>query len=503
MNTIKRFLKNYKFSIPTGLVIIIAVIFFTTRGGAEVKSDFITVARTTVAQEVSVTGRVIPAEAVDLAVQSGGKVSVINVKVGGSVKAGATLLKVDDADLRIRLGRQQASLEKARLALTKQEPGAGNAQDDLEKAFEDGFNTIADTFLDIPSVVSGLNDILNDWRHSPELETEYLRGVGNSTMDIKATAVRNYSKARSRYDTLFLKYKSFTRSASPAELESMLNETYEVSKALADSVKEVRNLVDFVDDKGNNAYDTEIASDLSELDGYTKDMNTHLSSLLSIRNTIKTSRDQIKNETSDTSSSRIDIRQAELDIQDTLVQISNRTIKAPADGIVTKVETKVGETISPGTPVISIISEDQFQIEANVPEADMALIKPEAQADITLDAYGSDVMFKAKVLSIDPAETIIDGVATYKTKFQFVEKDERIKSGMTASIKVKGQQKENVFAVPQRAVVLKNSEKFVKVLNGEVETEKKVETGLRGSDGNIEIISGLSEGDKVVVFSQK
>jgi multidrug efflux pump subunit AcrA (membrane-fusion protein) len=104
---------------------------------------------------------------------------------------------------------------------------------------------------------------------------------------------------------------------------------------------------------------------------------------------------------------------------------------------------------------------------------------------------------------MNPAESLVEGVATYKTTLYFNNSDERIKSGMTADVTIKGDRRDNVFAVPQRAVITRGDSKFVQVLQGENVAEKQVKTGLRGSDGNIEITDGLSEGDQVIVFSEE
>jgi multidrug efflux pump subunit AcrA (membrane-fusion protein) len=504
MQRIKAFLRNYKISIPLGVLILLIGIGVYASSGKTIKRETVIVKRGTVLQEVNVTGRVKSAGEVNLSIQSGGKVTSIPVKVGQQVKSGQILLKVDSADLAIRLGRQRATLEKTKLALTKQEPGAGNAADDLKKAYEDGFNTIADTYLDLPTIMTDLDNILNNWHHSPYLETEQLRPLGTSMIDMKNDTVKLYSQTKINYDQVFAKYKNLNRNVSNAEIDAMLSDTYTVTKSVADTVKKTRNLIDTVENKTTDASRApEINTDQTLLDTYTKDTNTDLTNLLSIKNTIKDSRDAITNKTSDTASSQIDIHQAELDIQDTLVQIAQRTITSPVNGVVTKVIPKVGETISPGTPVVSVISENRLEIEANLPEADVAKITVGQDANVTLDAYGSDVIFKAKVISLDPAETLIDGVPTYKTTFQFIDADDRIKSGMTANIIVSGEKKENVLSVPQRSVITKNGQKIVQTLQGEKVIEKPVTTGLRGSDGSVEIIEGLNEGDIVIVFTEK
>ena len=119
---------------------------------------------------------------------------------------------------------------------------------------------------------------------------------------------------------------------------------------------------------------------------------------------------------------------------------------------------------------------------------------------MTLDAYGSDVFFNATVAKIDPAETLIDNVATYKITLGFLEKDERVRSGMTANIDVLSAKKENVLVVPARAVIDKDGVKTVRVAGADgAVSERSIETGLKGSDGQIEILSGLSESERIVV----
>jgi len=212
---------------------------------------------------------------------------------------------------------------------------------------------------------------------------------------------------------------------------------------------------------------------------------------------------QIKQAEANIAAQGAQIKQAQAAVQNIQAQISKTIIRAPISGTVTKQDAKVGEIVSANTSIVSLISASQFEIEANVPEADIAKVSVGNTSLVTLDAYGRDVVFEAKVVAVDPAETIVDGVATYKVTFQFIKNDERVKSGMTANIDIKSASRENVIAIPQRAIIRKNGDQFVRIADGESFKEVKVETGLRGSDGNIEIISGINEGDKVITFSEE
>ena len=210
---------------------------------------------------------------------------------------------------------------------------------------------------------------------------------------------------------------------------------------------------------------------------------------------------QVKQARANIASGEAQIKQAEANAKNYQAQLSKTIILSPINGVVTKQDGKVGEIIAASKDIVSVISDAKFEIEANIPEADIAKIKLKDSADVTLDTYGSDVIFRAQIAKIDPAETIIEGVATYKVTLYFIDNDDRIRSGMTANIDILTAEKNNVISIPQRAVSTKNGDKIVKILNGDgTVKEVLVKVGLADYSGNIEVIEGVSEGDVVVVF---
>ncbi|MEK7162487.1 MAG: HlyD family efflux transporter periplasmic adaptor subunit, partial [Patescibacteria group bacterium] len=169
-------------------------------------------------------------------------------------------------------------------------------------------------------------------------------------------------------------------------------------------------------------------------------------------------------------------------------------------GLLSRMDAKVGEIAAASGAVAAVISDAKFQIEANLPEADISKVKINDFARLTLDAYGSDVRFEARVAALDPAETIVEGVVTYKATFEFLAEDSRIRPGMTANLDILTARRENVLTLPSRAVRTKDSVKFVlrQRTDGSLE-EVEVKLGLLGSDGRMEIVSGLEAGDKVAL----
>ncbi|MCX6778683.1 MAG: efflux RND transporter periplasmic adaptor subunit [Candidatus Magasanikbacteria bacterium] len=195
---------------------------------------------------------------------------------------------------------------------------------------------------------------------------------------------------------------------------------------------------------------------------------------------------------------------------------SKAFIYAPVNGVITQKNNEVGESNSTAKPVLVMLADSDYEIEVNVAESDIAKVQLSQITDITLDAFGDDHIFKGKVMMVDPAETLISDVVYYKVKIS-IDKDESlktgqnitdqhlkdIKSGMTASVTIFTNRKDGVLIIPERAVIAKDNKKFVRVLvdkKKQTIVEKEVQTGLRGNEGMIEIVSGLNEGEEVVTF---
>ena len=162
-------------------------------------------------------------------------------------------------------------------------------------------------------------------------------------------------------------------------------------------------------------------------------------------------------------------------------------------------DAKVGEIVSPNISLITMMGNGTFQIESYVPEVNIAKIKLGFDAIVTLDAYGSDVFFNAKVVEINPAETIRDGVSTYKIKLQFNDNDDRIKSGMTANVAIVTFSKSNVIVLPGGVVFKKSGEKFLQIKKDKNIIDVPIVVGEESSLGQVEIVSGVKEGDQVIL----
>jgi len=194
------------------------------------------------------------------------------------------------------------------------------------------------------------------------------------------------------------------------------------------------------------------------------------------------------------------VRQAQANLQKSLADLSDYSLRAPSGGLISKINYEKGEYIGLSQSTISLIGVSNLEIKVDAPESDIAKIKTGQTASITLDAFTDNRIFKGRVTFIDPAETIINDVVYYKVKVSFEQKEDDVKSGMTANVTIFTNSRQNVLAVPARAIVAKDNSRFVRALVNGVKQEKEVTTGLRADEGLIEILSGLEEGETIITF---
>lgn len=450
-------------------------------------------------EEVSVSGTVKASQDVDLGFTESGRIAGVYARVGDRVGAGSTLASIENGDLRASVQQKQAALavEQAKLAALKagtrpEEVAVArsavasdrlallNSIRDAYRASDDAVRNTIDQFLNNPRTNPQLNFKVSD----PSVEAP----VDNGRFAIEATLVlwQEDVAALTVQDDL---------SAAAARASINLSA---VSRLLSDSNAAL-----------NRAIVTQSTSQAT-IDGYItavgtarSNVNTALASLTTTSATLDAaeknlSLKQAGSTGEDIAAQKARVEAAQADVASAEAQLQKTHITAPFSGIVTVVDAKAGAIASPNTPLISLLG-TTLQIESYVPEINIAHVKAGNPAVVTLDAYGENVPFDAKVVSVDPAETVRDGVSTYRAILVFARQDARIRSGMTANIAITTDNKSDVIGIPQGAVFLRGGSSYVHVeVAGKIE-ERQVTTGDLSALGNIEIRSGLSDGDVVVL----
>jgi multidrug efflux pump subunit AcrA (membrane-fusion protein) len=197
-------------------------------------------------------------------------------------------------------------------------------------------------------------------------------------------------------------------------------------------------------------------------------------------------------------SSEAEVEALRADVDAIRADLADTVIYSPVNGVITRREAEVGEIVTAGEDVVSIISDSEIRIEANVSEVNIGKVSEGDKVSVTFDAFGSRV-FSGEVIYIDPGETLVDDVPTYKITVAFEDEGVDIRSGLTANLKITTAEATGVLKVPAYAVEREGGKTFVQVLGPKGTEEVEVEVGIRGKDGSLEIKSGLEEGDQVVL----
>ncbi len=504
------------------LVVVIAIFvagYFYFSGSKKPDYEFTIAKRADIIQEVSVTGRVKPAEAVDLAFEKAGKVVNIYVKVGDKITAGQLLVNLDNTDIAAQLTQAEAELKTQKAKLDElragtreeevmvQEVKVANAKADLEEAKKNLIDKLQDAYTKSDDAIRNKVDQLFKSPVMPLPQVNFSITDSQLKTDIEwqrlvIDNVLNLWKQSLNQLSITSNLSSYVNDAKNNlnQLKSFLDKTALAINITTANTGISQTTIDSWRGEAATAR-TNVGIAISNLLAADEKLKTAESNFSLANQELVLKKAGATNE--EITAQEAQVEKAEANVLNYQAQLSKTILRSPIKGIVTKQDAKVGEIVSANATVVSVISAVKFEIEANVAEADIAKVKIGNSAKVTLDAYGEDVVFEAKVVEIDPAETIIEGVATYKTTFQFIKEDERIKSGMTANIDIMTAKVENALTVPQRAVIGKNNEKFVKVLGPSEEiNEIKIKTGLRGSDGNIEILEGIKEGDKIITSTK-
>ena len=232
-------------------------------------------------------------------------------------------------------------------------------------------------------------------------------------------------------------------------------------------------------------------------------LNTSQAKVTAAEGTLATSENQLALKIAKPRQSDIDlyeaqVRQAQATLAQVRNQIAQKSLTAPIDGIITDVALEKGEMATASQTVVSMNSLSNFEIQSDIPETDISKVKIGEPVLVTLDAFGDKQIWQGQVTKIDPAQTEVQGVVYYATTIGLSGDDTEIKAGMTANLDIETARHTDALIIPARAIN-QNGKKFVKVLVGNQTKEAEIETGIKSADGEVEVISGLNEGDKVVI----
>jgi HlyD family secretion protein len=425
-----------------------------------------TVTRGSLQATVSAAGTIAAPAQVAVQFQNSGQVVAVNVKVGDQVKAGQVMASLDSTSLEAALASAQAGLDmaQAQLAATQKGPLASQVKSD-----EAALASAQAAFRAAQAKTTNLGDQLV---------------IDQNNLDNAATELNN---AQNAYSNLF----EFVRSGNPrGAYVPPAGQQWSSQKAALDDAK----------------INYEVAVATYNLDA----ANVNNSSLASAAAQVAQAQanlDDLKSTPTpqDVQLAELSVQNAQLALDQAKLNLTKSQLIAPFDGVVAQVNLQAGQQSSDSAQPVILANLSQLEAQVLVAETDVPRVKVGQPVQVTFDALPNQT-FDASVVEVAYVGTVTSGVVNYPVTIALdqpgtaaaLSASQQIRPGMTANVTIVVEQRDNILLVPNRAIKLSGKQRVVTVLKDGQPTQVNVTLGMSG-DTESEVVSGLNEGDAVVV----
>ncbi|HWJ82512.1 MAG TPA: HlyD family efflux transporter periplasmic adaptor subunit [Nocardioides sp.] len=476
------------------LVLVLALVVWTVRGTGSTPADSArtsTVDTGSVTATVSANGNVASGTTVNVDFQgAGGIVTAILVEPGERVSEGDVLARVDDTSARQGLQSAQAQLDSAEAAYA----GVVQGQTAQERA-NDG-RTVDQAQVSVAAARTTL--------------TSARQTLGLTTRQQDAAVSRASSALADAEDGL--------RRAEEVQNSDPSPEHRQAVQAARTAVTSARSAWVTARDSRSSAVlqaRQQVASAQDQLDAA-------LAGLASTRAGVAVNAQGPRD--SDVSAAQAGIDSAQVAVDQARTTLEQTVLRAPVDGTVAAVNGSVGESSSDTSAAsssssassstssagggssttdasgfVTLTDTKTLQVTADVAEADIAEISVGQEATVTLEASGKEI--DGTVTAVDAVETVTNNVVEYGVTVT-LDRTKGVKLGQSTQVVVTTGSRLGVVRVSSSALTTIGNRTTATVESADGTTRAvEVVTGLEG-DGYTEVLSGLSDGDKVVLPEQ-
>ncbi len=455
-------------------------------------------------QSVLATGQVVSNTDLSLSFKGSGTVKKVNVKTGQKVEEDDILATLDQRDQQAALTSARGALASARANYQRILDGASSEEVEVaQKAFDAAQVTLTNTIKQQNSAVE------NAYRAYLNGSLQAVTNDNTTSGTVTVSGLYNGSSEGRYHLAVYSTGDGLYYIAS--ELGSISGPIiYGVPMPLGNGISATFSTTGTF--SSTNTWDIYIPN----INGatYVANYNAYQSALITKDSAISAAQASLNQaqaaldlrkaqaKPADLSAASAQVLSAQGQVEAAQSALENTIIRAPADGTITKVDIKVGELTTSLKEVIVLQDVENLYLEANVSEANVALIEMGQEVEVTFDALGPDREFIALVSAVEPASNVVSGVVNYKITAS-IDQSPDIRPGMTANMSIQTDSRMQVVAVPQRAIIQKNGKRYVRIVNDlkrKTYDEVEVKTGLEANDGLVEIESGVVAGQTVVTY---
>ncbi len=506
------YLVNHK---TTSLIILSLIVggsyYFYTKKTAPVNTDTYSLVKVRlggISTDINGSGQIVPINTLDLKTKTNGDISQVLVKAGDKVKQGQALVRLNASQALQKVRTAEVNLESAKLDLEKLQKPPETLDITLIK------NTIAKDNSDIKNqdtlVANAYKNLLNA---TPEAVS-----AGLNSTDVAPTISGSYLGTTEGQIAISIYGAG---DGSVYNLSGLTTGTGYVNSVVSQPLGDTGLYIKFAPNTTQTNWTVTLPSKkaanyLTLKTTYQNALDTKDRAVADLQrgiveNNLKLDKLMKGADTLDIQARQLVIKQRENDLTQARSDYADSIVTAPFDGTVATLNADIGTTVTSGVSLGSIITDKQVA-KISLNEVDVAKLSLGQTAKLSFDAVDG-LIASSSVAEIDTLGTASQGVVTYTVKLLFALSDPRVKPGMSVTADIVSNNKEGVLLVPLSAIMQDKVGTFVEVateknlslssstrkLATKPVFEKRIVTTGISNDRFTEIVSGVSQGDIVII----
>ncbi len=424
---------------------------------------------------VSATGTIQPEDEVSLIFKGAGRLGEVLVKEGDSVTAGQVLARLETGDLDLAQAQAEIALSISQAQLAKLKNPASESDVTAARAAVESAQAAVDSARE--AVASA--------------EASYRDLVAGPSNDQKTAAAAAVERARVMRDQA---QSAYDRIASQPDA-GLMPQSLQLQQATIDyATAEANYNVAVAPPKAG-----QLAAAKSQIAQAKATQAQALASVAQARASLNKLLEGASEQ--DLAVADAQVTQSLLQVQQARLTKENTVLTTPIDGVVTKLNVKVGEVASAAAPAAAVTDLSRFHIDIDVDEIDIGQLSEEQRVRVTLDAV-PDAELSGHIERISPTPTNTGGVTSYKVTVVIDEANAPLRSGLSATASITTEELKNVLRVPNRSVQIDRDtgRALVEKMVGGVPTATEITLGAR-NDQFSQVLSGLTKGDELAIRS--
>lgn len=308
--------------------------------------------------------------------------------------------------------------------------------------------------------------------------------AGTVLMKIDSSSYQlSYNQAKAAYNSAVAAYNN-VKNGSNAQTQVSMNQNLSNAQSAYDTARDNYN-------RQKSLFDIGAISQVA-LDAAKTQLDNASVALETAKASANLSANVIEPQSEASAKAAVDQAKAAVDLAAN--SLANCTVTAPISGYISSKNASVGQTAAQGMEVFGIKNSDSVDVEINVTESVIGSLSVGTSAKIDIKS--------AKIEGADGVVSVLgeaknDATGMYPVKVSINNADGKIKVGMMADVSLVTDKVDGVLTISQNSVLKSGDKEYVYVADGKKAVKKDIETGI--TDGkNVEVLSGISEGDKVI-----